>query len=254
MKKKINKTNFIKMVKWKKPDTNINIYQNETHVWLLPLELESDQLHQLRTFLSDDEMDRAERVHFDKQRNHYIAARGQMRKIINNYLRIKDEKLVFVYNEFGKPYLENNPIHFNLSHSHELALLAINMNYELGVDIEWIHRKTDLMPIGERFFSENEFTELNALPANLQRQGFFNCWTRKESYIKARGVGLGIPLSKFEVSLKPDESVQLKSTQHDPEAANKWKLYAFDPYPDYTAALTINTNTTQISFWDGSVL
>ncbi|MEJ2544399.1 MAG: 4'-phosphopantetheinyl transferase superfamily protein [Calditrichaceae bacterium] len=221
MKKKINKTNFIKMVKWKKPDTNINIYQNETHVWLLPLELESDQLHQLRTFLSDDEMDRAERVHFDKQRNHYIAARGQMRKIINNYLRIKDEKLVFVYNEFGKPYLENNPIHFNLSHSHE---------------------------------SENEFTELNALPANLQRQGFFNCWTRKESYIKARGVGLGIPLSKFEVSLKPDESVQLKSTQHDPEAANKWKLYAFDPYPDYTAALTINTNTTQISFWDGSVL
>ena len=199
-------------------------------------------------------MARAERFYFNMHHNNYIAARGQMRKILDKYLQIENHKLVFSYNEFGKPYLENELLQFNLSHSHNLALLAINLQYELGVDIEYIYRKTNLLQIAKRFFSTNEYNELKSLPTDLQRKGFFNCWTRKESYIKARGKGLGIPLSKFEVSLKPGDSVLLKCTRHDPAAVKNWMLYAFDPHPDYTAALTINTEETQLIFWDGSVI
>jgi 4'-phosphopantetheinyl transferase len=240
------------MINWKPPENNINLPENETQVWLLPLELTSEQINSLKSFLSDDELARADRFYFDQHRNHYIAARGLMRKILNNYLKTEDKKLVFVYNEFGKPYLEDNSLHFNLSHSHELAILAINLKYELGVDIEWMHRKTNLLQIAERFFSANEFAELISLPAEFQRQGFFNCWTRKESYIKARGEGLGIPLSQFEVSLKSEEPALLKSTAHDPVAVKSWTLYAFDPHPDYAAALTLNSLNTELIFQDGS--
>ena len=240
------------MVDWKNPKNTIRISENETHVWLLPLELKPNQLTEAKSFLSEDECARAEKLYFNKHRNHYIAGRGQIRKLLGLYLNSNSEEIVFSYNEFGKPYLENRSMHFNLSHSHEFALFAVNINYELGIDIEWMHRKSNLLEIGERFFSENEYTELKSLPAELQRQGFFNCWTRKESYIKARGKGLGIPLSKFEVSLKPGDSVLLKSTSHDPKALYEWTLYAFDPHSDYAAAMTINTKVTHISFWDGS--
>ena len=242
------------MVSWKKPDNQMELASDQTHVWLISLELKSDRIRTLKSFLSNDELARAERFYFDKHRNHYIAARGQMRKILNKYLKIENEKLIFSYNEFGKPFLKNELLQFNLSHSHELALLAINLQHELGVDIEWMHRKTNLLQIGERFFSANEFAVLKSLPVDQQRQGFFNCWTRKESYIKARGKGLGIPLSQFEVSLRPDETAVLESTWHDPEAVKKWTLYAIDPHPDYAAALSINTSQTQLIFWDGLML
>ncbi len=240
------------MIDWNKTVGNINISERDTHIWLLPLELKPNQLTEVKSFLSEDELARAQKFYFDKQRNHYIAIRGLIRKLLGLYLNLNNKKIIFSYNEFGKPFLENRLVQFNLSHSHKLALFAVNINYELGVDIEWMHRKSNLLEIGERFFSENEFAELKSLPAELQRQGFFNCWTRKESYIKARGKGLAIPLSKFEVSLKPGDPVYLKSTLHDPKAINEWTLYAFDPHTEYTAAMTINTKVTKISFWDSS--
>lgn len=243
-----------KFVDWKKPENLSGTLKNETHIWRLPLELTISELEKAKSLLVEDEKTRAERFYFDKHRNHYVAARSQMRKILGFYLNIDNEKIIFSYNEFGKPFLDNEAIHFNLSHSHNLALFAVNLRYELGIDIEWMHRKTNLLEIGERFFSANEYAELKSLPAELQRQGFFNCWTRKESYIKARGKGLGLPLSKFEVSLLPGEPVCLKSTLHDPEAVNKWSLYAFNPHPEYAAGFTINNNHTQFSFWDGSFL
>lgn len=242
------------LVNWKKPENSIGLLKNETHIWCLPLNLNKSELDKVKSLLIIDEKERAGRFHFDKHRNHYIAARGQMRRILSLYLNKDSESINFSYNEFGKPFLENKSLYFNISHSHKLALLAVNLIFDLGVDIEWMHRKTNLLEIGERFFSPNEYNELTSLPEELQQQGFFNCWTRKESYIKARGKGLGIPLSKFEVSLIPDEYPLLKSTAHDPEAINNWKLHAFNPHPEYAAGLTINTDYTRLKFWNGSDL
>ena len=243
-----------KLDNWQTPENSFRIPKNEAHVWRLPLELKTNELDKANSFLFENELVRAQRFYFDKHRNHYIAARAQMRMVLSQYLNQDNKDIEFSYNEFGKPFFENNAIHFNLSHSHNLALLAVNLEYELGVDIEWMKRKTNLLKIGERFFSGNEYAELKSLPAQFQRQGFFNCWTRKESYIKARGKGLMIPLSEFEVSLLPGEPARLKSTLHDPEGVKRWSLYTFDPHPDYAAALTINTARTKISLWDGSFL
>jgi 4'-phosphopantetheinyl transferase len=243
-----------KTVDWIKPKDSVIISNSETHVWLLPLELNKRGLEKAKSLLDNHEKTRAEQFYFHRHRNHYIAARGQMRKLLSQYLNVENDRIKFSYNEFGKPYLEKNLIQFNLSHSNKLALFAVNLQYELGVDIEWMKRKSNLLQIGKRFFSTNEYAQLKLLPEKLQRQGFFNCWTRKESYIKARGKGLGISLSKFEVSLIPGESVQIKSTAHEPDAVKKWKLYAFNPHAEYAAGLTINTNHTQVCFWDGSTI
>lgn len=236
---------------WKTPDNLSFKLGHETHVWRLTLEMNPAQLNNAKLFLNKEELSRVRRFYFDKHRNHYIAAHGQMRKILCYYLNVKNEDLNFSFNEFGKPFLENGALYFNISHSNNLALLAINLKFELGVDIEWKKRKVNHLQIGERFFSAKEFSDLKSLPPEHQRQGFFNCWTRKEAYIKARGKGLGIPLKEFEVSLKPDESVELRSTNHDPEAVSSWHLYSVNPHPDYTGALCVNHTQEKILFWNG---
>ncbi|MEJ2054581.1 MAG: 4'-phosphopantetheinyl transferase superfamily protein [Calditrichaceae bacterium] len=213
--------------------------------------LEADAIQQLYTLLSDDEKTRAERLYSEYHRSHFVAARGQLRLVLTRYLNIRNDEISFQYNQYGKPFLNGYPIYFNLSHSHNLALIALNESSDLGVDIEWILRKTKYLQIGKRFFSKNEYSQLESLPRAKQREGFFNCWTRKESYIKARGKGLGIPLDGFEVSLIPGGPVDLKSTRHDPGAVNQWRLHAFDPYREYKGAVTVNSNSDEIKLIDG---
>ena len=214
--------------------------ESTTHVWQLPLQVDSEQSKYLASLLSADEKQRAQRFHFEKHRYRFIAAHGQLRLILSDYLNCSAQALKFIENEFGKPYLEHKPLFFNLSHSHELALLAVNARLDLGVDIEWKGREIDYLQIGQRFFSENEYKELASLPEHLQREGFFNCWTRKEAYIKAVGEGMRIPLGQFEVSLKPDDPVRLLSTAHNPQALKVWKLVAIDVASEYVAALAIH--------------
>lgn len=215
-------------------------YDFPTHIWQMPLQIDSEQSQYLASLLSADEMKRAQRFHFDKHRFRFIAAHGQLRLILSEYLNCSAQDLTFNENEFGKPYLKHKPLFFNLSHSHELALLAVNARLDLGVDVEWKNREIDYFQIGQRFFSESEYKELTSLPDHLQRDGFFNCWTRKEAYIKAVGEGLRIPLRQFEVSLKPNEPARLLSTAHNPQAIKVWKLVAIDIAPEYAAALAIH--------------
>lgn len=211
-----------------------------THVWQLPLQVDSERSQFLASLLSTDEKQRAQRFHFDKHRYRFIAAHGQLRLILGEYLNCSAQALKFIENAFGKPFLDHKPLFFNLSHSHELALLAVNARFDLGVDIEWKGREIDYLQIGQRFFSENEYKELASLPDHLQHEGFFNCWTRKEAYIKAVGEGMRIPLGQFEVSLKPDDPACLLSTAHDPPAIKVWRLVGIDVASEYTAALAIH--------------
>ena len=101
---------------------------------------------------------------------------------------------------------------FNLSHSHGIALYALTRGREIGVDIEYFRPDVEAGKLAERFFSPREAAVLRALPEHLRREGFFNCWTRKEAYIKAEGKGMAIPLSAFDVSLTPGEPAALLRT------------------------------------------
>jgi 4'-phosphopantetheinyl transferase len=211
---------------------------NEVHVWLADL---NDHLAvSLKPLLALDEVARADRFHFDKDRNHYIVARGLLRKLLAAYLGIGAGDLRFSYAEKGKPVLEESQrgsLNFNLAHSHGRAIYAFSSSREVGVDLEFIRDDLADEKIAQRFFSPREIEALGKLPAELRKEAFFNCWTRKEAYIKARGEGLSMPLDEFDVSLGPGEAAALLRNDKEPGETERWSMQSVGVARGYVAAL-----------------
>jgi 4'-phosphopantetheinyl transferase len=211
------------------------------HVWRIALEVGNPLLTRLREILTDDERRRAARFHFEKDRHHFTAARGTMRILLAGYLARPPEEVRFAYSNYGKPRLaDESNLRFNLTHSHGLALLAVTRGREIGVDVERLREmERDGEQLAERFFSPREAAVLRSLPTRLRREAFFHCWTRKEAYIKAHGMGLSLPLDQFEVSLHPDEPAALLATQHDPPEVQRWSLRSLFPGEGYVATVAV---------------
>jgi len=228
--------------------------KDDIHLWLASLELPAAHLQRLWRLLSGEEQLRADRFHFERDRRRYIAGRGTLRCILSDYLDLPPESLEFQYGPGGKPALSQacNPgdLRFNLSHSHTLALYAISLQQEIGVDLEHIHAVKNVETIAQRFFSRGEYETLRSLPEGQKLAAFFNCWTRKEAYIKACGDGVAQPMDRFEVSLALDEPAQLLSINGSQAEASRWHLRGFMPEPGYIAALAVegkNWNVTQFT-------
>jgi 4'-phosphopantetheinyl transferase len=231
---------------------------DDVHVWRIALDIGDSILTRLRATLSDDERQRAERFHFEIHRRHFIAGRGALRALLARYLARRPEELRFVYSTHGKPSLaeeaESHPLRFNLTHSHQLALLAVTHGREVGVDIEHIRTnlERDGEALAERFFSPREVAVLRSLPLALRREAFFRCWTRKEAYIKAQGKGFALPLDQFDVTLHPDEPAALVATLHDPPQVQRWSMRHLAPGTDYGGAVAVEGQGWQL--WCGEWL
>ncbi|MGH8771500.1 MAG: 4'-phosphopantetheinyl transferase family protein, partial [Burkholderiales bacterium] len=191
-------------------------------------------LPDLKAVLSPDELQRAARFHFEKDSRNFIAARGWLRTLLARYLDTTPASLSFDYGTRGKPALSGGgDLRFNLSHSHDLALLAVTKKRELGVDVEFMKESTAGPEIAERFFSAAEVAELRALPGEQQRVAFFAGWTRKEAYIKATGAGLFGALDRFTVSLAPNDSRVSLRVHDDEREAARWTLCSLHPGEGY---------------------
>ena len=142
---------------------------------------------------------------------------------------------------------------FNLSHSGDYALIAIARGRKIGVDVEHFRDELEIEKIARRFFSENENAELKSIHQDQQQIGFFNCWTRKEAYIKAHGLGLSLPLDSFDVSLKPGQPTALKATRPDSKEASRWTMLSLDVHPKYASAVAIEGRELDFNFWDWKV-
>ncbi len=223
-------------------------------MWQATLDSPSSQIDGYRRTLSTDEHARAKRFYFDRDRNHFIVARGLLRNILGIYLKREPASLSFEYGSHGKPGLtpgiNPNQIDFNLSHSNGMALYAIARDRALGIDLEFIRGDPQAESIAERFFSSQEIATLRALPGTAQRYAFFLCWTRKEAYIKARGEGLSLPLHQFDTTLIPGEPAELLGTRPDPLEASRWSLMdlTLEP-PGYAAAVAVKGRGWSISLW-----
>ena len=202
--------------------------------------------------LSFDEMARANRFHFDKDRTHFVRCRSALRSLLAGYLGISAAEIGFEYLASGKPQLapEQNPrrLQFNVSHSGNMALIAVGSNLSLGVDIEKIREDVDTASLAERFFSARERAGLRALPVHLRVAGFFACWTRKEAFLKAIGTGLSFPLADFSVSTHPDVDPQLEEVQGDTEAGRLWFLSDLRVGSSYRAALILDRQSQLATF------
>jgi 4'-phosphopantetheinyl transferase len=230
------------------PPTRLTLDLHGVDVWRADLEVHSSELNRLQNTLSPDELGRAARFHFVKDQQHFIVGRGILRDILARYLDRLPAELHFSYSSHGKPSLAHHDnsdgLRFNLSHSGSLALYSVARLRDVGIDIERIEPKFAEDGIAEKFFSRNEVAKLRSLPTSARSQAFFNCWTRKEAYVKARGGGLQIALDSFEVSLAPGEQAGFLS-----EGESGWSLEALAPDPDYVAAIAVEGQDWRPRLW-----
>jgi 4'-phosphopantetheinyl transferase len=186
-------------------------------------------------------------------RHSFIAGRAVLRNILSHYINRRPQDIRFCYTAYGKPEIDGDDgtFRFNMSHSHDTALVAVTLNRRVGVDLEYAGRApaVDRMRLARRFFSEREYRELVALPESKQSSGFLACWTRKEAFVKARGEGMFALLSRFDVSVDPDRPPFLVETRWDASDAGRWTLIDLYPGPDYTAVLAVEGAGSETRCW-----
>ncbi len=213
-------------------------------VWRISLDEPTKADYEAR-ILSPDEMTRAGRFHFEKDRLHFTRCRSSLRRLLAGYLAIPAAEIRFEYLTSGKPQLaaEQNPraLQFNVSHSASVALIAVGSEHRLGVDIEKARGDVDTTSLAERFFSHRERGGLRALPDHLRVPGFFACWTRKEGFLKALGDGLSFPLADFSVTTHPDHCPVLEEIRGSTEACKQWYLADLSGIEGYRATVVVET-------------
>jgi len=188
--------------------------ENEVHVWLVQTNDKSSS-PDFKDLLSSVEQDRASKFKFETDRRRYTTSHAALRSILSKYVNDPARALQFAEGPYGKPKLApshaTEKIEFNLSHSHELALIAVAQGREIGVDVEWIREAFVFDEVAQRFFTTKEVAALHGLPFHLQREAFYKCWTSKEAFLKAKGTGLSGQLDEVEIVLT-DYAVRVKGT------------------------------------------
>lgn len=228
--------------------------ENQVDIWTIFLAGHIDGVQHCRLLLSPDEIQRADQFYLEIHRRRFTACRSAMRQILGLYGGVAPETLTFSYGPKGKPELsgelERSGIMFNLSHSKDVALLAVAQGLTLGVDIEFINSEFAVDEIAERFFSAREVDRLRAVPSSEKPDAFFACWTRKEAYIKALGGGLSVPLDSFEVNVGSGTLPALLHVGADPGELMRWSLYDVNAAEGFKAALAVEGKGHQLQYRD----
>jgi 4'-phosphopantetheinyl transferase len=245
------------------------------HLWRVALTEQAAGLR-LRGLLAEDERQRADRFLFERDRQRFTIARGTLRLLLSYYLQQPAANITFNYGERGKPYLAPSTsaatpsltnseisltnttaelsaaprLHFNLSHSQDLAIYGFCRTAAIGVDVEMMRAVRDIDQIATRFFAPQEAASVQQLQGMAKQQGFFNCWTRKEAFIKAIGKGVFFGLDRFAVSLIPGENPAVLWIADDPYGPRAWEMRSFTPARSYLAALAFPTGNYQLRFYD----
>jgi 4'-phosphopantetheinyl transferase len=215
---------------------------DEVHVWRAPLDRPINVVAGMRPFLAGDELARADRFRFERDRSRYIVGRALLRILLGRYTGVAPAAVKFGYGAYGKPHLASAGPWFNLSHSAAVALYCFTRAGEVGIDVELDDADFATERLAERFFSPTEDAVLRSLPEPLQRRAFLTCWTRKEAFIKARGDGLNLALDSFDVSLTPHAQAALLRTAWSCEEPRRWHLQDLsDPDNGYIAAVALRS-------------
>jgi 4'-phosphopantetheinyl transferase len=206
--------------------------RDEVHVWAVPMAGDGERF---AAWLSPAEQDRAQRFRFADHGRRYTIAHGALRTILGGYVGADPAALQFATGARGKPALVGAGMpQFNLSHSAQLAMVAVATT-PVGIDVEKVRYLERLRDIAQRQFSTAEFAALGALPETEQLPAFYRCWTRKEAYVKALGLGLAA-LDVFDVDI--GERARLLALR-DGQDVQRWSMFDVSPAADYTGGLAV---------------
>lgn len=199
-------------------------------------------LSNLRVLLSDAERHQEKRFHFADDRQRYLVTRAMVRTVLSRYAAVAPADWVFSTNAYGRPEIANRRdeavgLCFNISHTRGLIALGVSQHRALGVDVENLLARLVSIGIADRFFSPTEVAELASVPHERRQDRFFEYWTFKESYIKARGMGLSIPLDRFSFHYPHERAVRIAIDPELGDDESRWSFWQFRPTSEYLLAI-----------------
>jgi len=218
---------------------------HEVHLWFVRYADVTDEtaVQRYADLLNTDETARRNRFMFERDRRAYAVSHALLRTTLSHYADVRPEQWSFSFNDYGRPEIaepfEHRGLRFNLSHTRGAALVGVVREHALGVDLESVDRNTACVELADRYFSPSETADLRQLSPAEQHDGFFDYWTLKEGYIKARGMGLAIPLDSFSYRLRGGARIAIEfadGTTDDPAA---WQFVKFRPDPRFQAAVAV---------------
>lgn len=221
------------------------------HAWivLIELDLACPSHEEFSAVLNPDERDRAARFRFEEDRVRFAQARAWTRTLLGRYSGVGPGDVRLEAGLHGKLVWAGQPWHFNVSHSGELAAIALTAVGELGVDVERIRPLRDLSGVAERFFTPHERTQLEVSSSDRRESDFFECWVRKESVLKALGTGLSLAPEKIATTVEPGGTARLLAIEGEAHAASSWKLFSFVPREGYRGCLAAPSGALEVRIW-----
>ncbi len=236
-----------KVIGW----SDLRVANTKVHIWHASLQQPLEVVQKLEAVLSEEERQRAERFRFKEHRHSFIVSRGILRDLLSRYTGIQPGRIRFKYNLAGKPFLANEEavpdIYFNLSHAGKLVLYAFSWGRQVGIDVECVRPMEEMDQVAERIFSPGEYDRFRKISEKDRLRAFYNCWTRKEAFIKAVGEGLSFPLREVEVSLEMDVPAQFITILGSRQEAERWTLHNLKTWDGYAAALGVEGSDHSIS-------
>lgn len=236
---------------WQQTPDTLSISKDHIDIWLCDLKQLSGDINNFYSILSEDERDRADKLKVEDKKQQYIITRGTLRQRLGLLSNIDPKDFVFDYLEHGKPVLFNDVNHadikFNVSHSNDLALIAIAQKQNIGIDIEKINREANHQALMTRFFSEAEQVEFQNIPEAYEAEAFCACWTRKEAFIKAIGSGVTYGLDKFDVTVDPENQAP-EINLHKP-SKDIWSAINLPINDEYMACLVSDRDSLSVRCW-----
>ncbi len=224
---------------------------NEIHLWFaFPDEIQDIKLLSVyEKFMNQEERIQHQRFRFNQHRHQYLITRALVRTTLSHYTNIKPQHWYFSKNDYGRPEIIVSegipPLRFNLSHTEGLIVCAVVLKQDIGVDVESIERKGSLMEIAKRFFSYQEVQALYALSEEQRQDRFFEYWTLKESYIKARGMGLSLPLKYFSFDIVADQFLQISFEPEWYDDPSQWQFWLLQPTQHHKTSVSVCCEVNQ---------
>ncbi len=232
---------------WLAPKPWPALQPDNVDIYLLAMPGENGVDEARLDLLNEDEKVRAERLKIPAKRAEFIHVRSQLREILSNTLEMAAQDIRLTQNQHGKPMLaDNQAVQFNLAHSGDWAIIAISVDSRVGIDIEQAGRNTEPLALIKRFFSRQEQTALLAMEPADQRRAFFDCWARKEAFVKAEGSGIAYGLGLFSVPV--GELVKPAVIRCDKQA-RYWYLHEINVPQGYHAALVTEHPVKNLRYW-----